>query len=160
MEPDEVIEKYADMVYRLAIVECKNRVDADDIFQEVFIRLVKHLHKLKTEEHIKAWLIRVTLNCAKKHFTSYWSKNVTSIEDENQIEGSQTDKYEIEKEDSQVYKAVRDLPPKYKEIVHLFYFEELSILEISKLLKKKESTVKSQLFRARELLRKKLEGEF
>lgn len=160
MEPDEIIEKYADMVYRLAMVECKNKADADDIFQEVFIRLVKYLYKLKSEEHIKAWLIRVTLNCAKKHFTSYWKKNVTSIEDENRMEEGKTDQYEIETEDSPVYEAVRELPPKYKEIVHLFYFEELSILEISKILEKKESTIKSQLFRARELLKKKLKGEF
>ena len=77
---EEAVEEYADMVYRIALVEVKNKTDAEDVFQEVFIRLVKHIHKLESREHITAWLIRVTVNCSKKHLTSFWNRNVGSME--------------------------------------------------------------------------------
>ena len=60
MDPDSIVDRYADMVYRLAFAQVKNRTDADDVFQEVFIRLVKYLDTIENEEHLKAWLIRVT----------------------------------------------------------------------------------------------------
>lgn len=149
------IEEFADMVYRIALVEVKNKTDAEDVFQEVFVRLVKHIHKLQSREHIKAWLIRVTVNCSKKHLTSFWNRNVGSMEDEMPVEEAGY----MQEEESPVRDAVLALPDKYRTVVHLFYYEELSIHEISKLLKQKESTVKSQLFRAREMLKDRLEGE-
>ena len=79
---EAAIDRYADMVYRLALSQMKNKTDADDLFQEVFIRLVSNVEKLESWEHVKAWLIRVTINCAKKHFDLYWNKNVDYIEDE------------------------------------------------------------------------------
>lgn len=153
MTAGEAVEEYADMVFRIALVQVKNRADADDVFQEVFLRLVKHIHEIKTKEHLKAWLIRVTVNCAKKHLTSFWNRNVGAME------GEQTEEVYMPEHGNPVREAVLKLPDKYKTVVHLFYFEELSVMEIGKLLKQKESTVKSQLFRARELLRDKLEGE-
>lgn len=155
MTADEAVDEFADMVYRIALVQVKNKADADDVFQEVFVRLVKHIHKLESEEHIKAWLIRVTVNCAKKHLTSFWNRNVGFLEEE---QGAEENGYTIE-EENPVRKAVLELPEKYRAVVHLFYFEELSVSEICKVLGQKESTVKSQLFRARELLRSRLEGE-
>lgn len=155
MTADEAVDEFADMVYRIALVQVKSKTDADDVFQEVFVRLVKHIHKLESREHIKAWLIRVTVNCAKKHLTSFWNRNVGSLEEE---QGAEENGYTIE-EENPVRKAVLELPEKYRAVVHLFYFEELSVSEICKVLGQKESTVKSQLFRARELLRSRLEGE-
>ena len=73
---EAAIDRYADMVYRLALSQMKNKTDADDLFQEVFVRLVSNVEKLESWEHVKAWLIRVTINCAKKHFDLYWNKNV------------------------------------------------------------------------------------
>lgn len=158
MTSEEVVERYADMVYRLALAQVKNKADADDVFQEVFIRLVKHLHKLKTEEHLKAWLLRVTINCSKKHFTNYWNRNVYSIEEEDCLKDTETESYEMETENP-VSEAVMQLPEKYRSVVHLFYYEELDISEIAAATGQKESTVKSQLFRAREMLRGKLKGD-
>jgi len=83
------IDRYADMVYRLALSQMKNRTDADDLFQEVCVRLVSHVDTLESWEHVKAWLIRVTINCAKKHFDLYWNKNVDYIEDEERIRGEE-----------------------------------------------------------------------
>ena len=157
---DQIIEKYADMVYRLAISEMKNANDADDIFQEVFIRLVKHIDTLKSEEHIKAWLIRVTINCSRKSFINFWNKNVKGFEEGDYEKYGEEDieLIKIEEADDFVYDAVIALPDIYRRMIHLFYYEELSVREISELLGKKESTVKSQLYRGRELLREILKG--
>lgn len=151
---DAAIDRYADMVYRLALSQMKNKTDADDLFQEVFIRLVSNVEKLESWEHVKAWLIRVTINCAKKHFDLYWNKNVDYIEDEERVRGEEV--YEPP-EDEPVRGAVAKLPPKYRLAVHLFYYEELSVAEIAEQTGQKEGTVKSQLHRAREMLREMLE---
>ena len=155
---EEVIDRYADMVYRLALLQVKNKADADDIFQEVFVRLVKNIHKLQNWEHVKAWLIRVTTNCAKKHFNQYWNKNVSFLDETEEIL-SEENGYEAIEDENFVWQAVKNLPNKYRVAVHLFYFEELSIAQIAKMTKQKEATVKSQLFRAREMLKTSLEGE-
>ena len=148
------IDRYADMVYRLALSQMKNRTDADDLFQEVFVRLVSHVDTLESWEHVKAWLIRVTINCAKKHFDLYWNKNVDYIEDEERIRGEEA--YEPPPEHP-VREAVSKLPPKYRLGEDLYYYEELSIAEIAERTEQKEGTVKSQLHRAREMLKELLE---
>lgn len=153
---EAAIDRYADMVYRLALSQMKNKTDADDLFQEVFVRLVSHVEKLESWEHVKAWLIRVTINCAKKHFDLYWNKNVVFCEDETQIRGEEA--YEPPDEHP-VRGAVNKLPPKYRLAVHLFYYEELSVAEIAEHTGQKEGTVKSQLHRAREMLKEILEQE-
>lgn len=153
------IDTYADMVYRLALSQMKNTVDADDIFQEVFIRSVKNISKLDSEEHLEAWLIRVTINCSKKHFSNFWNRNVDGIIDDNVTNEHGKECKEIQdilEGKGEVTKAVSDLPKKYRAVVYLFYYEELSIDEIAKILETKSSTIKSQLFRAREMLRKTL----
>lgn len=155
---EEVIDRYADMVYRLALLQVKNKADADDIFQEVFVRLVKHIHKLQNWDHVKAWLIRVTTNCAKKHFNQYWNRNVSFLDETEEILSNESG-YKAVEDDCFVWQAVKKLPEKYRVVVHLFYFEELSITQIAKATQQKETTVKSQLFRAREMLKTSLEGE-
>lgn len=82
---DGAIERYADMVYRLALSQMKNRTDADDLFQEVFVRLVSHIQEMQSWDHVKAWLLKVTANCVKKHFEQYWNKNVSFIEEPEQM---------------------------------------------------------------------------
>ena len=67
LKTEEIIDKYADMVYRIAVNQTGSREEAQDIFQEVFLRLVRCRDRISGEEHAKAWLIRVTINCAKKH---------------------------------------------------------------------------------------------
>lgn len=147
---ENAVDRYADMVYRIALSQMKNTTDADDLFQEVFVRLVSHIHELTSWEHVKAWLIRVTINCAKKYYNQYWNKNVDYIEDTEQFRGAEA--YEPPGEHP-VRQAVARLEPKYRMAVHLFYFEELSVAEIAQITEQKESTVKSQLHRAREMLK-------
>ena len=148
-DPEAALREFSDTVYRIALSQTKNKHDADDVFQEVFLRLVMHAHKIVSHEHLKAWLIRVTLNCCKKHFKSWRTGNTELIEDIPYITP----------EEHEVFYAVLALPQKYRAVIHMFYYEELSIKQISGILDTKESTVKSQLFRAREMLRETLKGE-
>lgn len=147
---EEAIDRYADMVYRLALSQMKNTTDADDLFQEVFVRLVSHIQDLESWEHVKAWLIRVTINCAKKHFAQYWNKNVDFLEEPEKLTNGSG--YEMP-EEQPVRAAVQKLPPKYRTVIHLYYFEELTVAEIARLTEQKETTVKSQMHRAREMLK-------
>ncbi|MGM9550729.1 MAG: RNA polymerase sigma factor [Clostridia bacterium] len=146
-----VCEKYFDSIYRLVLCRAKSKDAADDIVQNVFYKYIKTDKEFETEEHVKAWLIRVAINASNSYFTSSWFKKTEPLED-NLVFDSQ--------EKSDVYYAVRELPQKYRTVIHLFYYEDLPIAEISKCLGINESTVKSQLKRGREMLSAKLKGEY
>lgn len=145
-----ILEKYSNMVYRIAFSRTKNTHDADDILQDVFMKYIKYNINYTSEEHRKAWLIKTTVNTSKTLLTSAWFRKTTSMPDHL---------YTQMEEKSEVYYAVMKLPTKYRTVVHLFYYEGLSINEISSMLDLKESTVKSQLHRARKLLKEILKGE-
>ncbi|MBQ2957026.1 MAG: sigma-70 family RNA polymerase sigma factor [Clostridia bacterium] len=152
----EALRKYSDMVYRLAYAQVRNRTDADDIFQEVFIRLVKSSPEFESDEHMKAWLIRVTVNCSKTMWLSSWKKRMVFWEDKdlNRIPAE-----EAPAGNEALEEALDSLPVKMRRVIHLFYYEEMSVDEIAEALSEKPSTIRSQLTRARKLLRKKLIGE-
>ena len=150
----ELLERYSDMVYRLAYSRTHNVHDAEDITQDVFLKYYRTKQQFACEEHRKAWLIRVTVNTGKSLVTSAWFRH-RAEPDEN----SANEPFEQISEKNGLYYAVQSLPIKYRDIVHLFYYEEMSISEICSALKLKESTVKSLLFRARGILREKLKEE-
>ena len=154
INPEKALYQHANRVYRLALLQMKNKSDAEDVFQEVFLRLVQHQDKISDEEHLKAWLIRVTLNCCKKQFDSAWRRKTVSMEEQKEAG------YEEEYEENVIYKEVQNLPEKYRTVIHLFYFEEYSVKEIGEITGQKESAVKTQLSRARGILKEKLKGEF
>ena len=145
----EMTEKYFDTVYRLALSRTKDTEHAADITQEVFLRYIKTDKVFTSEEHVKAWLIRVTINCSNSLFTSSWYKNTAPLTEDI--------KFETE-EKSEVYYAVAALPLKYRTAIHLFYYEDMSISDIAKATNQKETTVKSQLKRGRDMLKKALKG--
>ena len=153
---NEVIEKYADMVLRIAFIHTKNHTHAEDVFQETFLQLVRSSATFNDEEHLKAWLIRVTINISRNLLNSAWNKKTVEIPDNLPDELQ----YEENNQNFEVAEAVKSLPSKYRTVIHLFYFEDMSVAEISKMLKMKETTVKSQLSRARKLLKNKLNGGF
>lgn len=151
LDIDEIIEKYADTVYRIAITQMKNTYDAQDVFQEVFLRLVKHIGTLENEEHAKAWLIRVTINCSKTNLMNAFRRHTQAIADDNQLV------YHTP-EQEYLYEQIQSLPKKYRTALYLFYYEELSIREIAEVTNQKETTVKSQLSRARVMLKQEIEN--
>jgi RNA polymerase sigma-70 factor (ECF subfamily) len=140
------------MVYRIAFAQVKDKTNADDVFQEVFLRLQKSAAKLTSDEHTKAWLIRTTINESRRFLTSFWQRKIVKLpEDLSYEQTARTD---------DIIQAIRTLPPKYAVVIHLFYYEDMSIKEIAAALKSKENTIKSQLSRAREMLRPLLKEEF
>ncbi len=156
---EHILQKYSKMVYRLAYARTKSRADAEDLFQEVFLRCLKNNVHFNSDKHCKAWLIRTTVNCSKNLLTSAWFKRIVPMK--NPLEDSAESNEGVPGEEkSEVFYAVLDLPEKYRMVVHLFYYEDYSVAEISEILSRKESTVKTQLYRARELLKQKLKGEY
>lgn len=148
---EQMIEKYSNMIYRLAMARTGNRENSEDIYQEVFLRLAKKMPDFKNEEHEKAWLIRVTINCSKNLLNSAFLKHRTEIDENISFETE---------ERHDIYYAVQKLPQKYKTVIYLYYYEDYSIKEISRILHNNENTVKSRLSRARKALEKSIEGGF
>lgn len=147
-EAETVILRNSDLVYKLAFSQMKNKDDADDVFQEVFCRYIKKKQIFDSEEHEKAWFIRVTLNCCKTVMKSFWKTKVDEI-DENFVVP------QTEKED--LSEALLKLPKKYNAVLHLFYYEDLSVEEISAIFKTSQSNVRMMLTRARRALKEILE---
>ena len=148
---EKIIEEYADMVYRIALTRCQSVENAEDIFQEVFMKFSEKNIKFESKEHEKSWFIRVTINLTKNMKGSAWNRRVVSL-DEN-IEFNT-------KEENEIYSIVCDLPQNYRTVIYLLYYEGYKVNEISKLMRKPEGTIKTWLFRAREMLKEKIEGGF
>jgi len=150
VEYERIVCKYMDMIYRLAISHTKTPADADDIVQQTFVKLLTKKVLFTDEEHIKRWLIRVCINECNSFFSSFWRKNVDSME-------AVTSEPEFTmKESSELYEAIKKLPAKCGTVVYLFYYEEYSSKEIAEILHIKEATVRTRLVRARNLLRTQL----
>lgn len=148
--PAELARAYAPAIYRLAYARTGSRADAEDIMQEVFVRLLRTRPDFADRAHARAWLLRVAANCANDWFRAPWRRR----------EGPLTDSLPApEHEDGGVVEAVLALPAKYRAAVHLYYYEELSVAEIAKITGKSESAVKSRLFRARAMLREALKED-
>lgn len=155
---EQVLDIYKSMVYRLAFSRLKNSFDADDIMQEVFLKYVKANMTYNDEEHRKAWLIKTTINATKTLLTSSWFRRHVSDDELEAFEGEEDKNLKELEDKSTVYNAVSELPLKYRTVVHLFYYEDLPVQQIAQITGDKETTIKSQLHRARELLKEKLKG--
>lgn len=151
---DTLYSVYGDMVYRLALVRTRSVADAEDVTQEVFLRLLRTDTVFASEEHRKAWLITVTLNCSKNVLGSAFRRHTVALD--AIVEPGTED----EMPDSTVYDAVMQLPQKFRTAIHLYYYEDYSIKEIADAMHASESAVKSWLFRARAQLKTTLKGAF
>ncbi len=144
-ETSTVFERYADMVYRLCFVRTKSKYDADDILQEVFLRYMKVWQTMESEEHIKATLIKITINCSNSLMSSYWFKKTEPLSDSLPAKESISD--------SGTLAAVLKLPIKYRTAIHLHYYMGYSVEEIANITSSKPATVKTWLSRGRERLK-------
>lgn len=141
-EPAALAEQYAGMLYRLAYARTGSRADAEDVMQEVFVRLLRARPEFRDEEHAKAWLLRVGARCAADVLRAPWRRREGPLDD-----------------GLPAPEPVLALPAQYRMAVHLYYYEELSVAEIAAVLAKSEGAVKSRLFRARALLRRYLKED-
>lgn len=146
---NKIIEKYADMVYRIALTRCGTVENAEDIFQDVFMKYSEKKPKFENSEHEKAWFIRVTINLTKNLKQSAWNKRVVNLDENMNFE---------KKEEQNIFSSVCELPQNYRTVIYLLYYEGYKVKEISELMKKSEGTIKTWLFRAREILKEKIEG--
>lgn len=148
----EKYEKYAKLLFRIAFIQLGSTHDAEDVLQNVFMKLLYNAPEFKDEEHEKAWLIRVTQNHCKNVLKSAAHRNNCALNHEivSDKEADITAALDISMK-------IKALPPNYKTAVFLYYYEDLTTDEISKILKISKSAVKMRLKRGRELLKSELE---
>ena len=136
----EVIERFGDMLFRLAMMRVRNRSDAQDICQDVFLRWYTYEGEFESDEHLKAWLIRVALNCTNSLLTSTWFKRTDPLPESLAAADSR---------ESEVWSAVMSLSKTDRTVIYLYYYEEIPTAEIARLTNTTEATVRSRLSRAR-----------
>ena len=144
------VERWGDMVWRLALARTRHIQDSEDVFQEVFCRFFRHQAELKSDEHRKAWLIRCTLNCTNTLLSASWR---THLPLEEALVRA------VPPEDREAYEAVLALPKPYRTAIHLHCVEGYSVAEIAALTGAREGTVKSWLSRGRAKLAAALKGD-
>jgi RNA polymerase sigma factor (sigma-70 family) len=152
-EISELYERHVKTVYRVCFTYLKNPIDTEDIVQDTFIKLIHHQSQFMDFEHEKAWLIVTAANLCKNHLRHWW-RNRANLDDYANLSDGETP-VEID----ETFKIVMSLPDKYKTTIYLYYYEGYKSVEIAKLLKKKEATIRGYLHTGRQLLRTKLGGE-
>lgn len=147
----QIAKKYMDTIFRVAFNYLKNQPEADDITQDVLLKLYLTDKTFENDEHIKNWLIRVTINCCKKAFLSPWKK-IEPLD-------SYADKLSFTTpEHSSLFYMTMELPRKYRLVIYLYYYEGYSTQEIAQLLNIPKTTVATHLHRGRKMLKTKLGG--
>ena len=149
-EIERVVNEYATMLLRVAYSQLNNRAEAEDTVQEVLLKYMEKAPIFQSEEHEKAWLLRVTVNHCKNHLASAWFRKRADLD-----EGIPA----LDNAELEVVSSVAALPAKYRAVVHLYYFEGYSTKEIAEILHSRPNTVSSRLSRARALLAKALKEE-
>lgn len=160
---DEIMDTYGQMIQQLAYTYVKDKSIAEDLTQDIFIKVYKKLEQYDGRASIKTWIYQIAINHCKDYLKSWYHRKVMLTEKMSEMIASKRDNIEqqiIEKnEEKQLVNAVLQLPVKYREVVFLYYFEELSIHEMSETLTTNANTLKTRLKRARQLLKQKLEEE-
>ncbi len=143
---EALARRHRDMVYRIALNRLRNPGDAEDVTQDVLLKLYLHKGGFADERNAKHWLIRVTLNQCTSLWRSPWKKTVP-------IDELCRDLIFTDPKDSELFQAVMALPEAHRTILYLFYYEELTVKEIADLMKLSVSAVTSRLHRARKRLK-------
>ncbi|MBE5842249.1 RNA polymerase sigma-70 factor, ECF subfamily [Butyrivibrio sp. INlla18] len=151
-QPEVVLDKYGNMLLRVAYSYLQNMSDAEDILQDTLIKYLKSAPEFENENHEKAWLITVASNLSKNKI------RYNKIREADELDEGLVAKKEEDL--SFVWEAVKGLPVTQREVVHLFYQEGYSTRDIANMLERNESTVRSDLLRARKQLKKILKEEY
>ena len=158
---DEIMNKYGQEILQLVYSYVNNKEVSEDLTQDIFVKCYKSLHTYKGKSKLRTWLWRIAINHCKDYIKSWYNKKVIVAENESTYTGVQKESVEQKviqnDEDRRLASAVMNLPIKYREVIYLFYFEELPIKDIAMVIEVKENTIKTRLKRAKELLKKRLE---
>lgn len=162
---ESAMERWGDTVLRLATSRMGSIADAEDVFQTVFMRLLQSRERFTDDEHLKAWLLRVTINCCNDVHRSPWSKRRAELDDAtlSTLRASELDEPGREAPDDafgnrnlepgDLAAALARLTPQQRTAVHLFYFEGYATDEIAQITGERSGTVRSHLHRARKALK-------
>ena len=151
---NRVMEAYADMVRRICFVHLKNRHDTEDVFQNVYMKYLLYEGSFESNEHEKAWFVRVTINACTDWLRTLSRRKWVPLDvlaEESVV---------LDNPSKEVLEAVLKLPEKSRDVIYLFYYEEYSAVQIAKILGKKENTIYTWLSRAKDILREQLGGEW
>ena len=154
LETQALAETYRDRLFAAAFQVCGNAADAEDAAQEALLRYHISEKQFESEQHIRAWLLRVAINCAKNLSRSFFRRNTVPLE--TYMETLEFDSGESR----EIFREVMSLPEKYRLVIHLYYYEDYSVAEIGRILALTESNVKVRLSRGRQLLKKSLQEEW
>lgn len=147
---ERAVAEHGPAVFRLAFAQLRNKADAEDVYQEVFLRFVEKAPAFESAEHEKAWLLRVTLNCCKDLWRSPWRKRSVPLEEDLPFEAQ---------EEWDLHAELMRLPQKYRSVLHLFYWEDMTTEEISRVMDCTPEAVRQRLRRGREKLKNVLDKE-
>lgn len=142
----QLLTQYGDDVFRLAMSYLGNRADAEDISQTVFLRVLRTKCEPLPEKE-KSWLLTCTANACKNHLQSFWKRNVGALDEAIPF---------YQEQDQALYDAVMKLAPKYRAVIHLYYYEGYTQGEIGEILHLSRTAVQTRMSRAREMLKKEL----
>lgn len=148
MDIEDPFRRYRDDVYRLALSYTKSIQEAEDVCQTVFLKLLQQERVAPGKE--KAWLMQVTANQCRNLLRSSWWRNTAPLEKAPDS---------VQPKNLEVYQSVMALPPKYRVVIYLRYYEELTTAEMGKLLHISQTAVTTRLSRAREMLKQQLKEE-
>ncbi|MRH44153.1 sigma-70 family RNA polymerase sigma factor [Aquibacillus halophilus] len=158
---DQMMTKYGQEILQLAYSYVNSKEVAEDLTQDIFLKCYNSLHTFKGKSKLRTWLWQIAINHCKDYLKSWYKKNVIDPKTENVFDKGQNDNVEqtvIQKdEDDKLVMEIMKLPVKYREVIYLFYFEELTIKELATLIGNNQNTIKTRLKRSKELLKKKLE---
>ena len=159
---DEIMSRYGQDILRLVYSYVNNKELAEDLTQDIFVKCYKSLHTYKGKSSLRTWLWRIAINHCKDFLKSWYNKNVVISEEQpvtHRTTKEMVEEVVIQKEeDDQLIAAIMMLPIKYREVIYLFYYEELLIKKIAVVTGASVNTVKTRLRRAKELLKERLEA--
>ncbi len=148
-----LMNEYGDSVLRMCCIYLRDYQLAEDMAQETFLRVYQHYGDFNNRSSLKTWILQIAINLCRNQMRTRWWKNRSRTE----IGEIRTDEYEdsfLERE--MILEEIGKLPPKYKEVILLYYYQELTITEIAEVIGEKESAVKARLVRARNKLKPEL----
>ena len=149
---DSDIKLYYHSIFKIAFTFVKNKCDSEDIVQETFLEFLMNKHQFESEEHEKAWLIKVVINKSKDFLNSYWNKNTEVL--------SEKTSFEFTKEESDLFDVISSLDEKYKTVIYLYYYEKYTISEIVFIINSNSNNVCQLLKRGRSKIKRILENDY
>lgn len=163
MPLEELMDLYGNELKRLAFLYVNDHSQCEDIIQEVFLSCIRNMNSFRHESNYKTWLIRITINKCKDYRKKWSFRNFVYkpiMEPLVKNNGTSTEEGYLRKEqNNEMVAALSCLPSKYKEVLILYYYQEMKVEEIASLLGKNGNTIRSRISRGRDLLKKNWKGE-